>query len=131
MAPRRVLVVDDDVENVDSLCELLRLWGYDAEGARDGERALALVESWHPVMAIMDLGLAEGGALDVIKRIKVEDDGIVIIAFSGWKHLETAALAAGAGAFVLKPDLESLEMLLANRPAPVAGRRRIARKRTR
>ena len=122
MALRRVLVVDDNADNLDSLCELLRAWGYEAEAAQDGKRALALVASWHPLIVVMDLGLPDGDALDVIQRIKADDDDIVIIAFSGWKHLEVAARAAGAGAFVLKPDLDSLESLLARRRPAMAQR---------
>ena len=131
MTPRRVLVVDDDADNLDSLCELLRVWGYDVEAAQDGKRALALVASWHPLMIVMDLGLPDGDALDVIQRIKTDDDDIVIIAFSGWKDLEAAARAAGAGAFVLKPDLDSLETLLAYRRPPLAERGPVATRKMR
>jgi CheY-like chemotaxis protein len=126
--PRRVLVVDDNADNVESLCSLLQVWGYEAEAAQDGKRALARVASWRPLMVVMDLGLPDGDALDVIHRIKAEDDDIIIIAFSGWKHLEAAAVAAGAGAFVLKPDLDSLEKLLAHRRPPPTERRLIATK---
>ena len=38
MANKRVLVVDDNADNVESLCELVRLWGYDVEAAEDGKR---------------------------------------------------------------------------------------------
>jgi len=128
MTPRRVLVVDDNVDNLESLCALLRVWGYEVEAAQDGSRALALAASWHPLIVIMDLGLPDGDALDVIQRIKANDDAIVIIAFSGWKHLEAAARAAGAGAFVLKPDLDALESLLAYPRPPMADRGPVATK---
>ena len=125
-----VLVLDDNADNLDSLCALLRTWGYEVEAAQDGKRALALVASWHPLMVVMDLGLPDGDALDVIQRIKADDDDIVIIAFSGWKHLEAAAVAAGAGAFILKPDVDSLESLLAHRRPPLAERGPVATKKT-
>jgi len=126
MAPRRVLVVDDSPDNLESLCELLRLWGYEVEAAETAQHALECVLSRHPGIVVMDLSLPNGDALDVIRRIKVDAGDTVIIAFSGWKDLEAAARAAGAGAFVLKPDVESLESLLAY-GLPVAERRPVAR----
>ena len=62
----------------------------------------------------MDLGLPDGDALDVIRRIKAEQAGITIIAFSGLRDAEAGACAAGADAFVVKPDVELLERVLIN-----------------
>ena len=42
MAPKRIVAVDDHPDNLDSLCTLLRLWGYEVDGAEDGQRALSL-----------------------------------------------------------------------------------------
>ena len=113
MAQKRVLVVDDNVENVESLCELVRLWGYDVEAAEDGKQALAVTRDRRPDAVIMDLSLPEGDALDVIRRIKAEQAGVAVIAFSGWRDAEADARAAGADAFVLKPEVEILERVLA------------------
>jgi len=112
MAPQRMVVVDDDPDNLDSLCELVRLWGYEVAGATDGKRALTLALARRTDIVVMDLALPGGDALDVIRRIKSADDDIVVVAFSGWHHLEAAARAAAADAFVLKPDLDALEQLL-------------------
>jgi CheY-like chemotaxis protein len=78
----------------------------------------------------MDLALPGGDALEIIRRIKTENDEILVIAFSGWHHLEAAARAAGADAFVLKPDLEALERLLAYRRWLAAHRRPLVPKKT-
>jgi len=130
MAPKRIVAVDDHPDNLDSLCALLRLWGYEVDGAEDGQRALSLAFTRRADIVIMDLALPDGDALDVIRRIKAEDDDIVVLAFSGWQHLESPALAAGADAFVLKPDLDALERLLAYRRGPAAERRPGAAKKT-
>jgi CheY-like chemotaxis protein len=112
MARKRVLVVDDNTENVESLCELVRLWGFEVEAAQDGKQALAATRARRPDAVIMDLGLPDGDALDVIRRIKAEQHGVAVIAFSGWRDAEAGACAAGADAFVLKPDVEVLERTL-------------------
>jgi CheY-like chemotaxis protein len=130
MAPKRIVAVDDHPDNLDSLCALLRLWGYEVDAAEDGHRALALALERHADIVIMDLALPGGDALDVIRKIKAEDDDIIVVAFSGWQHLESAALKAGADAFVLKPDLDALERLLAYRRGPAGERRPDAAKKT-
>ena len=130
MAPKRIVAVDDHPDNLDSLCALLRLWGYEVDGATDGKQAIGLALTRRADIVVMDLALPGGDALDVIRRIKTEDDDIVVVAFSGWHHLESAALAAGAAAFVLKPDLGALERLLAYRRGPAAERRLDVAKKT-
>ena len=130
MAPKRIVAVDDHPDNLDSLCALLRLWGYEVDGAEDGQRALSLAFTRHADIVIMDLALPDGDALDVIRRIKAADDDIIVVAFSGWHHLESTALAAGADAFVLKPDVDALERLLACRRGSAAERRPKSAKKT-
>ena len=112
--PIRVLVVDDDAENLAGMCELLAFWGYDAEGIGDGKAALEAVARRCPDVAVMDLGLPDGDALPVIQKLKAL--AIFVIAFSGWDKAEPGALAAGADAFVLKPNLDALEQLLRSAP---------------
>jgi CheY-like chemotaxis protein len=108
---RRVLVVDDDFESQTGLRELFTVWGYDVDVAEDGKRALDLARRRRPDVVVMDLGLPQGDALHVIQLLSA--DGVRVIAFSGWGQAEVAARAAGAEAFVLKPDLERLERVLA------------------
>ena len=108
----RVLVVDDDPENLTAMCELLAFWGYEAEGVGDGKAALDAAGRRRPDVAVMDLGLPDGDALHVMQQLKAL--GIFVIAFSGWDKAEAGALAAGADAFVLKPNLDALEQLLWN-----------------
>lgn len=119
---KRIVAVDDNPDNLDSLCALLREWGYEVDAAQDGKRGVALVLTRHADIVVMDLGLPDGDALDVIRRIKAENDDIVVVPFSGWHHLEAAARAAGADAFVLKPDLEALERLVAYGRGPAVQR---------
>ena len=118
MSRKRVVAVDDVPDSLDALCELLRGWDYEVDGATDRTQALALTLARRTDLVVTDLSLADGDALDVIRRIKQEDDDVVIVAYTGWAHLEAAARAAGADAFVLKPDVDALERLLAYRRNP-------------
>jgi len=53
----RVLVVDDDRDLADSLAQLLRLWGLDGCAAYGSLGALALLASFRPQVAVLDLSL--------------------------------------------------------------------------
>src|SRR5262249_15189055 len=103
---RRALVVEDDRDARTALCDVLREWGYATEGADDVDRALALARTQHPNVVVVDLWLHDeaGDALDVVAEIRALDEQAFIVVFSGWQHLCGAAMAAGADAYILKPD---------------------------
>ena len=109
---KRALVVDDNVDVLGGLEELLRLWGYDVSLAEDATGAWEVARHRRPDVVILD-----GNALDVIGRVKAADARVLVVVFSGWAHLEEAARAAGADAFVLKPDYDRLQRVLDGREA--------------
>ena len=68
-----VLVVDDDDDVRETLCELLELHGHHAVGARDGGEALALLRSGAKVrFMVLDLAMPQMNGLEVL-RILSED----------------------------------------------------------
>jgi len=128
---RRVLVIDDEPQACVVLGELLSVWGYDVETAQDVKRALEIVLTQEPDMIVSDLALRGGDPCTIIRRLRAHAaEQVYIIAFSGWYFLRDAALAAGADAFILKPDIDELEHLLAggkvaaSEPAAASSKRR-------
>ena len=68
-----ILVVDDDEDVRETLCELLELHGHHAVGARDGVEALALIRSGAQVrFIVLDLAMPQMSGLEVL-RILSED----------------------------------------------------------
>ena len=51
----KILVVDDDSSEREGLAELLRMWGYNADVAADGQQAIDQAESFNPSVIISDL----------------------------------------------------------------------------
>ncbi len=110
----RVLVVDDNADAADSLCALLRLWGYDARAAYDGNAGLEAASALLPDCLVLDIGLPglDGYALaqrlrqhPVLKRAK-------LVALSAYADRERSR-AAGFDAHFVKPaDPQELEALL-------------------
>src|SRR5262249_12423212 len=53
----RVLVVDDNIDGVESLSLLLRLLGMDVRTALDGPSALEALREWRPTVMLLDIGM--------------------------------------------------------------------------
>src|SRR5262249_48985855 len=68
--PRRVLVVDDNVDSAESMAVLLRLHGHDVRLANDGEAALEEARSFGPEVMFLDLNLPKIDGYEVAKRLR-------------------------------------------------------------
>ena len=111
----RVLVAEDDRATRLGLTELLSTWGFVAEGAPDGEEALARVTSFRPGIVISDLVMPRLGGLELLQALKEELSDIAVIILTAQGTVETAveAMRAGAYDYVTKPvDPQRLRILL-------------------
>ena len=101
----RVLVVDDKADNAESLCLLLRLWGYEPVCADSGPEALALAQQFRPEAAIVEMLLPGLGGDEVGRRLRalpgLRRGGL--IALSGCAATRRQALEAGFDLVLLKP----------------------------
>jgi CheY-like chemotaxis protein len=110
MQKKQALVVEDDADVASGLQEALNVWGYEVDVTDNAAQALEVALSGRPDVIVMD-----GLALDIIGRVKAENPGVFVVVFSGWVHLGEKARAAGAQAFVLKPDFDGLLSAIASR----------------
>ncbi len=109
MTPPRVLVVDDNEDNADSLSILLTTRGYAVAVAYEGETAIAHAIAEQPDVILLDIGLARMNGLEVCARIRSESWGqrATIIAISGWGQATDLQRSKDAGfdAHLVKPVL--------------------------
>jgi CheY-like chemotaxis protein len=102
--PLRILVVDDHIDGGDSCAELLRLLRYEVRVARGCAEALAVVESFVPDAAILDLGLPDGNGYQLAERLLgVLACRPVLVALAGFSHFEQRSRKAGFDHHLLKP----------------------------
>ena len=66
----RVLIVEDDVAARRGLTELVRAWGYDAEGAADGQEGLDKITSYRPSAVLADMVMPRMDGLELLREIK-------------------------------------------------------------
>jgi CheY-like chemotaxis protein len=118
MSRHRILVVDDNPQNLKLVRVLLTLENYDVRSAGDAEEALRTLETFTPGLILMDLQLPGMDGLELTRRLKADPArrGILIVALTAYamKGDEEKALAAGCDAYVSKPiDTRALCALVA------------------
>jgi CheY-like chemotaxis protein/two-component sensor histidine kinase len=83
---RRLLVVDDNRDAVESMATMLRLSGNEVHTAYDGIEAVEKAEALRPDVVLMDIGMPRLNGYDATRRIRAQSWGarIVVIALTGW-----------------------------------------------
>jgi PAS domain S-box-containing protein len=97
--PRRVLIVDDNVDAAESLRMLLELSGHIVAVEYGGAAALDTVESFHPEVVLLDIGLPDVDGYEVAREIRARHgmESLRLIAVSGWGQAEDKQRAVEAG----------------------------------
>jgi two-component system KDP operon response regulator KdpE len=100
-----ILVVDDEPPIRRLLRTSLAAEGFEVLEADTAEKALALIASGRPEIAILDLGLPDLDGLDVIRRVRAGGSKLPIIVLSsrGEERGKVEALDLGADDYVTKP----------------------------
>ncbi len=99
VTPRRILVVDDNVDAALTLAELLGLDGHETHVAHDGPSAVEAARRLCPDVAILDVGLPGFSGLEVARRLREEPSlaGLFLVALSGWVQPEDLVRSREAG----------------------------------
>jgi two-component system, cell cycle response regulator len=105
--PGRILVVDDNQDNIEIIATRLRYRGYDILEASDGEQALALVREAAPDLLLLDVMLPDIDGYEISRRIKNADDlpfiPIILVTARDSTQDKVAGLDAGADDYLTKP----------------------------
>jgi len=106
---KRILVVEDNEDNIRLVRFILKKHGHEVIEARDGAEGIASAVQEKPDLVIMDIQLPD---MDGLKRIRAsETDGnIPIIALTSYAMPgdREKALAAGCNGYITKPiDVET------------------------
>jgi PAS domain S-box-containing protein len=113
----RVLVVDDNADAADSLALLLQALGQETRTVYNGFSALAAVESFHPQIVLLDIGMPQMDGYQVARQIASGPHGsrTLLVAVTGWGQESDRQRGREAGFhhhFVKPVSEQSLRRLL-------------------
>jgi DNA-binding response OmpR family regulator len=117
---KRILLVDDDAEIVESLRLALESNGYNVLVARDGNQGLALSERENPDLVILDMMMPKRSGFLVLEKMRRTRDTpmrvIMITANEGSRHKAYAEML-GVDDYIRKPFpmdrlIESVQRLI-------------------
>lgn len=106
----RVLIIDDHEDTTEMLKLLLSEENYQVTTALTVQDALQLATSQEFDLYVLDKRLPDGSGLDLCMKLNAVTPGTPCIFYTGdaYDIHRLEAIAAGADAFVAKPDIDGL-----------------------
>jgi CheY-like chemotaxis protein len=116
-APKKVLLVEDNTDGVQTMVTLLREIGHKVVFALNGKDALDLARRMHPDVILLDLGLPGMDGFEVCQRIKADPvlkaARVIAITAYGGEEYRARSKAVGCEMHLVKPvGASELEELL-------------------
>jgi DNA-binding NtrC family response regulator len=112
-AKSKILVIDDEKRMCDSIKVLLSNIGYEVDTAENGKVGIEKLQSRSFDLVITDLMMPELDGFAVMKHIKENCPGTLVIVITGYASVESAvrAIRSGAYDYILKPfDFEIIKI---------------------
>lgn len=118
MPSEPILIVDDNAINLKLARVLLAGHGYEVRTVANAEEALAVLETFHPRLILMDLQLPGMDGLALTRRLKAapatKEIQIVALTAFAMKGDELKARSAGCDGYIAKPiDTRTLPGIVA------------------
>ena len=101
----RILIVEDDDAIATGLSLNLKLAGYTAAIARDGDDAIRQINSEDFALVLLDINLPKKNGLEVLSTMRAADNLVPVVVLSAreGEFDKVAALRLGADDYVTKP----------------------------
>lgn len=105
MTKLKLLLVDDEMDFVNTLAERLKLRGFQVQTAVDGESALKIIENDPPQVVVLDVLMPGLSGLDVLQQMKARVPQIPVILLTGRGSVTEGAegMQLGAYDYLMKP----------------------------
>jgi signal transduction histidine kinase/CheY-like chemotaxis protein len=112
---RRILVVDDNRDAADALAYALDLLGHSVQVAYDAPMALTAAASFHPDVALVDIGLPVMDGYELAGRLRELGGALRLVAITGYGQESDKARSKASGfhEHLVKPvDLKKVQSVL-------------------
>src|SRR5690349_10976682 len=97
--PTRVLIVEDNRDQAESLRLLLQFWSYEVRVATSGPAGVQAAKEWHPDAVLCDIGLPGLDGYGVAEELRRDPDtaATLLVAVTGYGSEEDRRRAHAAG----------------------------------
>ena len=107
MHPSRILVIEDNEDNLSLIRLLLERANYEVVIASDGFTGLELARSEHPDLILLDLAMPEMDGWEVAHKLKsdmiTQSIPVIAVTAHALPRDRERAMEAGCDAFIVKP----------------------------
>ncbi|MFH1008947.1 MAG: response regulator [Candidatus Latescibacterota bacterium] len=104
---KRILVIEDNEQNIYLITFILEKHGYEVVQARDGRKGITLAEEVQPALILLDIQLPVMDGYAVARELRNNPmfEGIPIVAVTSYAMVgdREHALAAGCTGYIEKP----------------------------
>jgi two-component system CheB/CheR fusion protein len=118
VSPRRVLVIEDNVDSADTLRSLLEIAGHEVRVSHDGPSGIEMARAFRPDVVLCDIGLPGMNGYDVAQTLRADEAvaPAVLVALSGYALRQDRERSAEAGFeyhLAKPPSLRELQKIVA------------------
>ena len=113
----KILIIDDELDVRNSLCEIVTSQGYSCVLASNGAEGLEIYKRESPDLALLDMKMPGMSGFEVLIELKKADEDFPVIMVTAHSDVATAveAIKHGAYDFIIKPaDIEKLLITIKN-----------------
>ncbi len=110
-----ILIIDDEPHLPHQIARYLKKHGYEVETVADGEAGLREIQKCSVDLVLLDLRLPGMSGLEVLKRIRTQEQELPVIMLTAYGDVQSAvaAMKLGASDYLLKGfDLEELLLVV-------------------
>ena len=104
---KRVLIADDEPNIVTSLVFLMTKGGYEVEVARNGDEALAFLDTFRPDLVLLDVMMPRRSGYEICQKMRERPDWahikVVMLSAKGREAEVSKGISLGADVYVTKP----------------------------
>ncbi len=105
--PARILIIEDDEEQLQLIEQYVSMMGYAVRSERDGSAGLAAVREWSPDLVLLDLYLPETPGMIVLREIREGGLGadlpVLVMSADDTEETTIVSLSSGATEYIVKP----------------------------
>jgi DNA-binding response OmpR family regulator len=112
--PKKILVVDDEMDWVQVLVARLQSEGYEVNAAFDGLKAMMQMNKWKPDLVLLDIMMPAGGGLNVLRNarenIKLFSIPVIVLTAKSDEGTRKSAEELKVSGYFVKPvDMDKLK----------------------